>query len=98
VAFSDQARTPEQAAALLNSRVVPKRETVLQILDQLEALQVSANRRRQMEIDALYRQVRTQLLSMGAGTLLVALVVAVMASRHVNRLQREIERQRQSEQ
>src|SRR6476660_4610039 len=57
VAFSDQARTPEQAAALLNSRVVPKRETVLQILDQLEALQVSANRRRQMEIDALYRQV-----------------------------------------
>jgi len=61
-------------------------------------LQVSANRRRQMEIDALYRQVRTQLLSMGAGTLLVALVVAVMASRHVNRLQREIERQRQSEQ
>jgi len=98
VAFSDQARTPEQAAALLNSRVVPKRETVLQILDQLEALQVSANRRRQVEIDALYRQVRTQLLSMGAGTLLVALVVAVMASRHVNRLQREIERQRQSEQ
>jgi len=98
VAFSDQPRTPEQAAALLNSRVVPKRETVLQILDQLEALQVSANRRRQTEMDALYRQVRTQLLTMGAGTLLVALVVAVMASRHVNRLQREIERQRQSEQ
>ena len=35
---------------------------------------------------------------MGAGTLLVALVVAVMASRHVNRLQREIERQRRIEQ
>jgi signal transduction histidine kinase len=35
---------------------------------------------------------------MGSGTLVVALFVAVMASRHVNRLQREIERQRRIEQ
>jgi signal transduction histidine kinase len=98
VAFSEQPPTPEQAAALLSTRVVPKREVVLQIVDQLEALQVAANGRRQLEIDALYLQVRTRLLSMGAGTLLVALVVAVMASRHVNRLQREVERQRRSEQ
>jgi signal transduction histidine kinase len=98
VAFSDQPRTPDQAAALLNSRVVPKRDTVLQILDQLEALQMAANSRHQMEIAGLYRQVRTRLLSMGAGTLLVALVVAVMASRYVNRLQRQIQRQRRSEQ
>ena len=35
---------------------------------------------------------------MGAVTLVVALLVAVMASRHVNRLQRQIERQRRSEQ
>ena len=35
---------------------------------------------------------------MGAGTLLVALVAAVVASKRVNRLQREIERQRRIEQ
>jgi signal transduction histidine kinase len=98
VAFSDQAKTPAEAAALLRSRVVPKRETVLQIVDQLAALQAVANQRRQAEIDMLYRQVRARLLWMGAGTLLVALLVAVMASHHVNRLQREIERQRRSEQ
>src|SRR5207342_903071 len=46
----------------------------------------------------LYRQVRTRLLWMGAGTLIVALVVAIMASRHVNRLQKQIERQRRIEQ
>lgn len=98
IAFSEQATTPDQAAALLRSRVVPRRDTVLQILDQLAALQSVANQRHQDEIDVLYRQVRTRLLSMGAGTLLVALFVAVMASRHVNRLQRQIERQRRIEQ
>ena len=97
VAFTDQAKTPNEAAALLRDRVVPKRETVLQILDQLAALQDVANARHQQEIDVLYRQVRTRLLTMGAGTLVVALMVAVMASRHVNRLQREIERQRRIE-
>jgi len=98
VAFTDQAKTPDEAATLLRSRVVPKRDTVLQILDQLAALQAAANQRRQGEIDVLYRQVRTRLLSMGVGTLIIALLVAVMASRHVNRLQAEIERQRRSEQ
>jgi signal transduction histidine kinase len=83
---------------LLRSRVVPKRETVLQILDQLAALQAAANQRHQTEIDLLYRQVRMRLLLMGAATLLVALLVAAIASRQVNRLQGEIERQRRSEQ
>jgi signal transduction histidine kinase len=98
VAFTEQAKTPDEAAALLRSRVVPRRDTVLQILDQLAALQVVANQRHQEETELLYRQVRTRLLSMGATTLIVALFVAVVASRHVNRLQRQIERQRRIEQ
>jgi signal transduction histidine kinase len=98
VAFTEHAMTSVGAAALLRSRVVPKRETVLQILDQLAALQAAANQRHQTDLDLLYRQVRSRLLSMGAGTLIVALFVAVMASRHVNRLQGEIERQRRNEQ
>ena len=98
VALPDQAKTPDEAAALLRNRVVPRRDIVLQILDQLAALQAVANQRHEQEIDLLYRQVRTRLLSMGFGTLVVALCVAVMASRHVNRLQRQIERQRGIEQ
>src|SRR5436190_7251206 len=93
-----EARTPAQAALLLRTRVVPRRETILEVLDQLAALQGEANRRRQEEADALYSQVRFRLMSMGGATLLMALVVAVMASRHVSRLQREIERQRAAEQ
>jgi signal transduction histidine kinase len=98
VAFSDHPKTTAEAATLLRSRVVPKRDTVLQILDQLAALQAAANQRDQTESDLLYRRVRTRLLSTGSGTLIIALLVAVMASRHVNRLQGELERQRRTEQ
>ena len=90
--------SPQEAAALLRNRVVPKRDNVLQILDQLSALQQVANQRRQEDISGLYQQVRTRLLTMGAVTLVAALLVAVMASLHVSRLQREIERQRRIEQ
>lgn len=89
---------PGEAAALLRNRVVPKRDTVLQILDQLSALQYGANQRRQDNISLLYQQVRSRLLTMGGVTLVAALLVAVMASRHVSKLQREIERQRRIEQ
>jgi signal transduction histidine kinase len=91
-------RTPAHAAALLRTRVVPRRETILEVLDQLAALQDEANRRRQQEANALYTQVRLSLMSMGGATLLAALCVAGIASRQVSRLQREIERQRASEQ
>ena len=91
-------RTPAQAALLLRTRVVPRRETILEVLDQLAALQAEANLRRQQEANALYSQVRFRLMSMGGATLLAALVVALMASGHVSRLQREIERQRAAEQ
>jgi signal transduction histidine kinase len=91
-------RSPEQAAALLRTRVVPRRETILEVLDQLAALQAEANRRRLEEANTLYTQVRFRLMSMGGATLLAALLVAVMASRQVSRLQREIERQRAAEQ
>jgi len=94
----NEPHSPAQAAVLLRTRVVPRRETILQVLDQLAALQGEANRRRQQEANTLYTQVRIRLMSMGGATLIAALVVAVMASRHVNRLQREIERQRAAEQ
>jgi signal transduction histidine kinase len=98
VAFSDEARSPAQAASLLRSRVVPRRDTVLEIVDQLAALQNVSNQRHQLEADVLYRQAITRLVSIGAVTLILALAVAIAVSRHVNRLQGQIEHQRRAEQ
>ena len=98
VAFSDDARSPAQAAALLRSRVVPRRNNVLEIVDQLAALQQVSNQRHQAEADELSGQALNRLISIGALTLILALVVAIVASRYVNNLQRQIERQRLAEQ
>jgi signal transduction histidine kinase len=98
VAFIEPPLTQAQAAAMLGGRAAPQRDTVLQVMDQLLALQTAAGHRQQEALSLLYRDVRTRLLLMGAGTLLVALGAAVVASRRVNWLQREIERQRRIEQ
>jgi signal transduction histidine kinase len=90
--------SPTQAAALLRTRVVPRRDSILEVLDQLSALQSEANKRRQQEATTLYSEVRLRLMSMGGATLALALFVAVVASGHVGRLQHEIERQSASEQ
>jgi signal transduction histidine kinase len=87
-----------EAAALLRSRVVPSRESVLQMLDQLGALQDDNNRRHRTEADRALTETRTRLAWIGIGTLLLAAVVVVLASRHVHRLQRHIELQRLNEQ
>ena len=57
-----------------------------------------SNQRHQKEADALYYQALSRLFSIGAVTLILAIAVAVVASRHVNRLQRQVERQRRAEQ
>jgi hypothetical protein len=87
-----------EAALLLRRRVVPRRDTILQVLDQLGALQDTGNRRRRAEAYDLNRDVRTRLLSMGGATLSVAFLVAVMASLYVAGLQRQIEQQHKSDQ
>lgn len=87
-----------ETATLLRNRVVPRRDTILLILDQLAALQETGTRQRRADAYALNRAVRARLLSMGAATLSVAFLVAVMASLYVSKLQRQIEEQRQADQ
>jgi signal transduction histidine kinase len=99
LAVSDtQVLSSAQAAAMLRTRVVPRRDTILEVLDQLSALQSEANKRRQQDATTLYSEVRSRLMSMGGATLALALFVAVVASRHVSRLHQKIERHSASEQ
>jgi signal transduction histidine kinase len=90
-------RGPVEAAALLRRRVVPSRDTVLGIVDQISALQEAANARHQLEARARYERIRTRLFSIGSATLLFAAVVAVLASRHAYRLERRVDQQRRNE-
>ena len=86
-----------EAAAVLRRRVVPSRTAILQILDRLSELQVLSQRRHEAEASALYAELRNRLLVIGAVAIVVGLIVAVLATNHVGRLERQIERQRAGE-
>ena len=98
VAVADSTRTATEAYMLLRSSVVPKRDGVLQIVDQLGALQVTAHQRQEAETNALYSAVRTRVGLLGGVTLIVAFAAALIASRHVSRLQGQVEQRRREEQ
>jgi signal transduction histidine kinase len=97
VAFTGSARTSIESYQLLRQRVVPKRDGVLQIVDQLGALQTAARQQQETETAALYSAVRGRLFLIGGLTLVGAVGAAVLATRHVSRLQYQIEQQRLEE-
>lgn len=90
-------RGPLEAAVLLRQRVVPSRETVLEIVDQLGALQAASSERQQADAREQYDAIRSRLVSIGLATLLMAVVVAVFSSRHAAHLEARIEEQRRVE-
>lgn len=97
VAFSDSARTSIQSYLLLRQRVVPRRDTVLQIVDQLGALQAAARQQQETETAALFAALRARWFLIGGLTLVGAFAAAVLAARRVNRLQQQVEQQRLDE-
>jgi signal transduction histidine kinase len=91
----DMPRSAGGAATFLRERIVPRRDTILRILDRLTALRSVAERRHQIETSLMYAEVRQRLLNTGVLSILLGIVVAVLATWYVGRLQREIERQRE---
>lgn len=94
VAFTTTTRTPTESYLLLRKRVVPKRDGVLQIVDQVLALQTAARLQQEQETAALYDDVRARLILIGCLTLIGALTAAVLAMRRVSGLQHQVEQQR----
>jgi signal transduction histidine kinase len=97
VAFTGGARTPTESYLLLRQRVVPRRDGVLQIVDQLGALQAAARQQQETETAALYSAVRARLYLIGAITLVGAVGAAVLAARRVSQLQYQVDQQRLEE-
>jgi len=93
VAFTDSTRTSIESYLLLRQHVVPRRDGVLQIVDQRGVLQASARRQQEKETTALYESVRARLILIGSLTLVGAFVAAVLSSRRVSRLQHQVELQ-----
>jgi signal transduction histidine kinase len=94
----DMPRTSSESANFLRRRVIPRRDTILRIVDRLAALQQIALERHQIETSLLYGELRNRLLAIGGLSIVLGLIVAGLATRHVGRLEREIDRRRLADQ
>ena len=92
VFVSDGPLTTANAAALLRQRIVPARQSILEIVDSLSALQRASRERHEAEAALLYSSAQTRVMSLASLAIIVGLVVAFVATRHVGRLEHEIQR------
>ena len=86
-----------EAAGILRRRVVPTRQTILQIVDRISDLQQLSQRRHEIETSQQYAELRNRLLLIGCLAIVVGVGVAWLATRYVALLGQQIERQRETE-
>jgi signal transduction histidine kinase len=86
-----------RAASILRRDVLPARQDVLQVLDELKALQRFSQAEHDVQVGLLYQTVRTRSQWVIAGALVMGIGVAWFAFWHVSRLERELHRQRVAE-
>lgn len=84
-------------AAVIRGQIVPARESILQIIDSLAALERASINGHEEEAAQFYIEAQNRVSWLASLALGAGLIVAVVASRHVGRLQREIELQRLAE-
>ena len=94
---SDAPFSTANAAAVLRQRIVPARQSILEIVDSLSGLQRASRERHEAEATLLYSNARTRVISLASLAIVVGLIVAFVASRHVGRLEREIDRRQAAE-
>jgi signal transduction histidine kinase len=89
--------TGEEAQAFLRSSVIPKRELVLRVSEDLRTLNQDALREQQVTVAELHRTVRERIWWTSALAVAVGFVVALFAGRYVGRLESWIRRQHAQE-
>jgi signal transduction histidine kinase len=89
--------TTANSAEVLRQRIVPARQSVLEIVDSLSELQRASRERHEAEAALLYSSAQTRVVSLAFLAIVVGLIVAVVATRHVGRLEHEIQRRQGAE-
>jgi len=93
-----ESATSESRAELIRSRLVPARESILQIVDSLSALERVSIDSHEQEAVQFYQDAERRVMWLASLSLVAGLIVAFVATRHVGRLEHEIDLQRLAEQ
>ncbi|OFW15488.1 MAG: hypothetical protein A3F70_12715 [Acidobacteria bacterium RIFCSPLOWO2_12_FULL_67_14] len=86
--------SPSARTELIQNRLVPARESILQIVDSLSELERASIDNHQMEAAQVYHEAQSRVLWLASLALIAGIAVAFVAARHVGRLQHAVELQR----
>lgn len=89
--------TNNESIAVIRNRLVPARQSVLQIVDSLAALERASIQSHEDDAAGFYRDALTRVAWLASLALVAGIAVAFIASRHVGRLESQIDRQRVAE-
>jgi signal transduction histidine kinase len=94
VLTTDNSRWPVEAHNLLRARIMPKREGVMRIAQEMQSLNRSAFVQQQGEIGALYRASQRWIWQSFGLAVLASLGIALLATSYAGRLESRLEQQR----
>lgn len=94
---SDSSRWPAEARLLLRTRVVPKRQVVIRVSDEVQGLNRAAFIQQQSEMTRLYQGMQNRIWTQLGLALAASLAIGLVAIRYASRLERQIRRQMEKE-
>jgi signal transduction histidine kinase len=97
VLTTDSSRWPFEARNLLRHQIMPKREGVMRISEEVQSLNRSAFVQQQAEIGALYRAIQRRVWVSFGFAVAGSLGIALLATLYAGRLEARLERQRDRE-
>jgi signal transduction histidine kinase len=97
VIAGDSSRWPADARVLLRTRIVPKREVVIQVSEDVQALNRSGFVQQQRANAEIYAATQRRLWEILGVAVAASFGIALMATRYAGRLEHRIRRQQQQE-
>jgi signal transduction histidine kinase len=97
VLATDSSQWPLEARNLLRREIMPKREGVIRVTDEVQALNRSGFIQQQNDLAAVYRLTQRRLWESFGAAVLVSVGIALLAFVYVGRLEDRIQRQRITE-
>jgi signal transduction histidine kinase len=91
---TDSREWPSEARNLLRRRIMPKREGVMRISEEVQALNRSAFVQQQLDIASLYRATQRRVWQTVGLALAASVAIALLATLYAGRLEQRLERQR----
>ena len=91
---TDSREWPSEARHLLRRRIMPKREGVMRISEEVQALNRSAFVQQQLDIASLYRATQRRVWQTVGLALVASVAIALLATLYAGRLEQRLERQR----